>query len=355
MLWRGFSTAGFALAAAFSLAAASPACAQTGGKVPVPTNRIYFGLMASGGADPAGFEAAVGRHVDIYQASHALTDQYHGDTLAGLRALGAHHDYIMFILHPLHPSLHEIDDDAWSGGEAPEGMATPDDYFRHWAEMAKQYGRPMFIRFDHEMNAPGQPHCVAEFFKCVDPATGAPQTPEDYVKAWRHVHDIFRDAGATNVSWVWCPSSRDAPGDSDYESLAEIYPGDAYVDWTCLDGYNNIVVLNKWRSFGEIFDEPYRRIQAIAPDKPFMIAEFNSTEYPGDPSMRAEWFTDAFQHMKTMKNLRAVLLWQVDRGDDMSVVPKKRIDWLIQHNPRVLDVFQKVLAAPPFSLPPQGQ
>lgn len=30
--------------------------------------------------------------------------------------------------------------------------------------------------------------------------------PGDYVKMWRHVHDIFNQEGTKNVTWVWCPN-----------------------------------------------------------------------------------------------------------------------------------------------------
>ena len=59
--------------------------------------------------------------------------------------------------------------------------------------------------------------------------------PGEYVAAWRHVHDIFAAAGATNATWVWCPYADVTPQPAPSPSY---YPGDAYVDWTCLDGYN---------------------------------------------------------------------------------------------------------------------
>ena len=59
--------------------------------------------------------------------------------------------------------------------------------------------------------------------------------PGEYVAAWRHVHDIFTSVGANDVTWVWCPN---VDPDHKMQSLGSLYPGDAYVDWTCLDGYN---------------------------------------------------------------------------------------------------------------------
>ncbi len=48
------------------------------------------------------------------------------------------------------------------------------------------------------------------------------------------VHDIFASVGATNVTWVWCPYVDPSSKQNQRRSI----PGDDYVDWTCLDGYN---------------------------------------------------------------------------------------------------------------------
>src|SRR5947208_885142 len=45
---------------------------------------------------------------------------------------------------------------------------------------------------------------------------------------------IFRNQGADNVRWVWCPNAW-AFNDG---TAQQFYPGDDFVDWTCADGYN---------------------------------------------------------------------------------------------------------------------
>ena len=49
-----------------------------------------------------------------------------------------------------------------------------------------------------------------------------------YVAAYRHIHDIFLAAGATNVIWAWCPNVTDIRGGN--KQTMDYYPGDAYVD-----------------------------------------------------------------------------------------------------------------------------
>ena len=81
----------------------------------------------------------------------------------------------------------------------------------------------------------------------------------------------------TNVTWVWCPNV-DPTGK--LTPPGRLYPGDAYVDWTCLDGYN----------WGKRADSPAGRVrpdlprdlqagrQKIAPSKPMIIGEVASNE-----------------------------------------------------------------------------
>jgi hypothetical protein len=165
--------------------------------------------------------------------------------------------------------------------DAAIATGSQDSYINTWATAAKVWGHPLFLRFDWEMNGSWIPWGVG--------ANG--NTAADFVAMWRHVHDLFVAAGATNVSWVWCPNI------DTYNKLApltSLYPGSAYVDWTCLDGYNwgtnPAGNANGWVSFDQTFHNTYHAIvDTIAPDKPMVIGETESTEYGGS---KAAWLTD---------------------------------------------------------------
>ncbi|HYG96563.1 MAG TPA: Ig-like domain-containing protein, partial [Solirubrobacterales bacterium] len=100
-----------------------------------------------------------------------------------------------------------------------------DAYIRKWATAAAAWGKPFFLRFNWEMNG--------QWFAWHEGVNGN-KTGES-VAAWRHVHDIFTEVGATNATWVWCPN---VDPEGHHLKLPGLYPGDAYVDWTGLDGYN---------------------------------------------------------------------------------------------------------------------
>ena len=53
---------------------------------------------------------------------------------------------------------------------------------------------PIALSFGHEMNGNWYPWGTAQ------------TTAAEFVAAWRHIHDVFARAGATNVIWVWNPN-----------------------------------------------------------------------------------------------------------------------------------------------------
>jgi beta-mannanase len=178
-----------------------------------------------------------------------------------------------------------------------------DSYITTWATAAKNWGHPFFLRFDWEMNANWFPWGVG-----VDGNTAA-----QYVQAWRHVHDIFASVGATNVTWVWCPN---ADPSSEYTPVSSLYPGDSYVDWTALDGYNWGA---PWMSFNQLFQSSYDNLLKVAPSKPIAIGETASTE---KGSSKAAWITDTLgTELPTAYPQIKAFLWfeKYDSGMDWPV------------------------------------
>ena len=92
------------------------------------------------------------------------------------------------------------------------------------------------------------------------------------------MHDLFVKDGATNVRWVWSPNveySTSTP-------FADVYPGDAYVDWIGVSGYNDGPTdqWHYWTSLHDVFAQSYADLTALS-SKPMMIAETASTETGG--------------------------------------------------------------------------
>lgn len=215
-----------------------------------------------------------------------------------------------------HGAIPLIDWSSWNLGDGPNqpgfrlediSDGDYDAYIRQWASDAKKWGHPFFLRFDWEMNGTWQ-------FPWSEQLNG--NKPGEYIQAWRHVHDIFNRVGATNVTWVWCPnvaSKTTVP-------FAEIYPGDAYVDWACLDGYNHA---NPWLSFDDIFAASYAELTKLALNKPIMIAEMASLEAGDDGARKAAWIADALgtQLPRAYPKVRAVVWFNWDDGIATNTFP----------------------------------
>jgi beta-mannanase len=152
------------------------------------------------------------------------------------------------------------------------------------------------------------------------------------------VHDLFAEAGATNAIWVWCPNV-EYPGT--VTPLQSLYPGNRYVDWVCLDGYNwgtNPAKPATWQTPAEVFGATYDLVtRRIAPSKPVMIGETASTEYGGS---KAEWITELFRQLPwRFPRIRAVV-WFDKAADGM--------DWPISSSPAAVSAFRAAIASPRY-------
>ena len=148
-----------------------------------------------------------------------------------------------------------------------------DPELKTWFQQAAAWGHPFFLALDIEMNGPWEPYA---------PGVNGNTAP-DFVAMWRHVHDLATAAGAGNVTWTWCPNIDNGNKFTPYEKL---YPGDAYVDWTCLHGYNK----TGNDSFSSVFTTSYQKLLTLAPTKPIMIGETGAVE---GGLGKAAWIKDA--------------------------------------------------------------
>jgi beta-mannanase len=162
------------------------------------------------------------------------------------------------------------------------------------------------------------------------------------VAAWKRFHGIVQAQGATNVTWVWCPNtvwSTSTP-------LTSLYPGDAYVDWTCADAYNFGTIPMKndvWKSFSTVMKPTYDQLLALAPAKPILIGEIASTEYGGS---KAAWITDMLktQLPTNFPKIRAVAWfnWNIQENGGT-------YDWPIESSASAQVAFADAISLPNYA------
>lgn len=177
-----------------------------------------------------------------------------------------------------------------------------DPQLRRQASGIAALHEPVFVTFDHESDQP------------LSLAFG---TPTDFVRAWRHVHDVFDSAGARNAVWVWVMLG----WQPSFRSAARMWPGNSYVDWISWDAYDTAGCrtgqVTRWRhrSFAEAALPFLAWLHRTGPrigidiDKPLMISETGTLAYKDGPAAEKAWFEGLVRTIRRHPDIKAVTLW----------------------------------------------
>ena len=198
-----------------------------------------------------------------------------------------------------------------------------DDYVRESARAARDWGRPILLRFAHEMNGDWYPwgRGVGD------------NNSYRYRAVWRRLVGIFRTQGADNVQWVWAPNVNTG---GDFPFL-DLYPGDQWVDWVGFDGYN-WAKAGEWNSFTDVFDNSYEELTQHT-SRPMIITETGSSESGGD---KAAWVSSALdREIPGFARIRAVV-WFEDEF--------KGLDARADSSSDSLEAFRASIASPQWGL-----
>lgn len=130
-----------------------------------------------------------------------------------------------------------------------------DSYWRSYADEVKEFGGPVILSLDHEMN--GAWYSIR--YNHPSPVT--------FVAAWRHVVTIFRERGARNVTWLWTINVINMQ-DSHLTNPAPWWPGSSYVNWVGIDGYYFVPS----ETFAYLFGPTITDVRELT-DDPILIAE----------------------------------------------------------------------------------
>src|ERR1700712_2305579 len=142
-----------------------------------------------------------------------------------------------------------------------------DKYINSAAARVKAYKNPVFIAFDAEFDT-----------------NDNKGTPAQYVAAYRHVWNVFKAKGFTNVAWAWVTSGYTGAGNG--AQILKGYPGDAYVDWVGFDPYNFYRCNGTaWKTFAEKVTPTYDWLVAHGlGKKPFLLSEYGTQYDSGNPA-----------------------------------------------------------------------
>jgi glycosyl hydrolase family 26 len=282
----------------------------------VPAQGVLLGAFVGTGT-LAGFEGELGRKIAINHNFVGWTDDF-TSMLPSLAAGGR---------IPL------VTWEAWenSVGAPLTGIigGTYDSMITARAQAVKAFGQKFFLRWGHEMNGNWYPWDGSHNGANVAATT-------TFISAYRHIHDLFLAAGATNALWVFCPNVDSVPGDS-WNQWQNYYPGDAYVDWMGFDGYNwgTVQSTSTWQAFPTIAARIYSSLATKG--KPIMIPETASTELGGD---KAAWIAAILPALKsTFPGIKALAWFQMN----------KETDWRIDSSPTAQAAFVSMVTDPYFN------
>jgi hypothetical protein len=199
-----------------------------------------------------------------------------------------------------------------------------DAYITRFATAVSQQKWPVAIRFAHEMNGNWYPWSE----------TRSGNRPGEYKMAWRHVHDIFNKVGATNVIWVWSPNIvRPVPA----VRLQPLYPGDAYVDWVGVVGYQA-----HEETAGQVFDPTLKLLRKFT-KKPILITETGAEPGP----QKASWTASLFPWLRHHPDVVGFVWFELSKSEGANA------DWRFAVDSKVLHAFHDGIVqsqlAPPLT------
>ncbi len=298
------------------------AATRPGGKL-VPEQGTLLGAYLDGwGSTPyvnvTGFEARLGRKLDIDHRYWAWDD--------GWPFFGA---------APYHYERWDVENGriplvSWDylGAGSLDAIldGSHDALVRSRAREVARFGDPLFLRWGYEMNGSWMPWSGYQNGR----------SAAKFVAAWRRLHDLFVAEGATNAVWVWAPNAASNP-DEPWNDFRNYYPGDEYVDWVGIDGYNwgTTEPWSRWQTFAEIVRPVY---DAYADRKPVMVAETGSTEHGGS---KADWLLEARAAVqREFPSIAALVYFNYDHGG---------YDWELTSSAAALDAFRSLAADPHFN------
>lgn len=186
------------------------------------------------------------------------------------------------------------------------------------AQRVKAYGKQMIIAFDPEF----------------DSGPNTRGTPEEYVAAYRHIHDIFRQQGVTNVVWAWVSTGYTGAGND--QKILRGYPGDQYVDWVGYDPYNFYRCNNSgWKTFETTIAGGYNwLISQGFGDKPFILSEYGTQFDSANAARSVEWNKSIPQVLPKYPNIKGLI-----RFDANGVFGSTGCNMYVNNGAGMLDSF----------------
>jgi hypothetical protein len=264
--------------------------------------------------------AAAGADIGVFEpsdtASYRMVDEF-------MKATGTRPGFVLYYSGWNDPFQIRFAGWAHAAGAIPFAQMEPagirladitagryDGYLHSFASAVRGYLHRVILGFAPEMNGNWY-------------TWGAGHTaPADWVAAWRHVVDVFRQAGASNVTWLWTVNSINAAS----APLRQWWPGASYVTWVGIDGY----YYQPAATFASVFGTTISEVRTFT-RAPILISETAAGPSPEQASQIAGLFRGIHAH-----HLRGAIWF--DMPQDAGAYHQ---DWRIEDSPAALAAFSE--------------
>ena len=274
-------------------------CISIISKNPNPSTTLQWGAYVGDGInDLSNFESLVGKEVNLYADFEGWSNSFPSSLSSKVGSKGK--TLIIF----------------WEPDFGYDNIinSSKDTYIKQFAISAKSYNYTVILSPFDEMNLNEEAWGYGK----------NNNTAEKFKTAWQHIHDLFISENATNVKFAISFNNVSVP-DVAGNKMTDYYPGDNYVDYVGLDGFN---FGNPWQTFAQVFDSAISNASVF--NKPIYI--LSTTSIAG--AQKATWITDGLG--KTIKTYTNVIGWiWFNQGGNSN--------WLVNSDSASLAAFKAIL------------
>ncbi len=187
-----------------------------------------------------------------------------------------------------------------------------DSYFTQFAADAKSFGGQVILVPFEEANGDWEPWS----------GVNNGNTPAKHVLAYRYIHNFFQNA--PNVKFGWTMNNDSVP-DTIGNEYEDYYPGDVYVDYIGIDGFN---FGSPWQTWDEVFGSAITKLSVH--NKPIILTSMSSAQ----GSVKADWVRTGLGI--NIKNYPSVVGW-------IWFNENKEKDWRVNSDANTLSAFKEVI------------
>ncbi len=188
-----------------------------------------------------------------------------------------------------------------------------DSYITEFAKDAKDFGGKVILIPFEEANGNWEPWS----------GVNNGNTPEKHRLAYRYIHTFFSDV--PNVKFGWTMNNDSVPNTTDNQ-FADYYPGNVYIDYIGIDGFN---FGSPWQTWDEVFSPAIDELSSYG--KPIILTSVASAQ----GTSKASWIRTGLG--QGIKNYPSVVGW-------IWFNENKEKDWRVNSDSASLSAFKEVVS-----------